>query len=73
MNSLHVSITVMLDAAFDQCRSDMLLISESSKQIVLLELTVPSEDRIDETNKRKRAKSGDLVEEWLEQWLERKA
>ncbi|XP_067284127.1 uncharacterized protein [Pseudorasbora parva] len=44
-------------------RPDMLLISETSKQIVLLELTVPWEDRIEEANERKRAKYAELVEE----------
>ncbi|XP_036071215.1 uncharacterized protein LOC112142521 [Oryzias melastigma] len=44
-------------------RPDMLLISEATKQVVLLELTVPWEDRIDEANERKRAKYADLVEE----------
>ncbi|KAK0148843.1 hypothetical protein N1851_010754 [Merluccius polli] len=44
-------------------RPDLLLISEASKQIVLLELTVPWEDRIEEANERKRAKYAELVEE----------
>jgi len=39
------------------------LISEASKQIVLLELTVPWDDRIEEANKRKREKYAELVEE----------
>ncbi|KAJ8002290.1 hypothetical protein DPEC_G00178350 [Dallia pectoralis] len=41
----------------------MLLISETSKQIILLELTVPWEDRIEEAKERKRAKYAELVEE----------
>ncbi|KAJ8004371.1 hypothetical protein DPEC_G00158500 [Dallia pectoralis] len=43
-------------AATTSLRPDMLLISETSKQIILLELTVPWEDRIEEANERKRAK-----------------
>lgn len=39
------------NAAAKTLRSGMVLISEASKQIVLLELTVPSEDRIEEANK----------------------
>ena len=42
---------------------DMQLISETSKQIILLELTVLWEDRIEEANERKRAKYTELVEE----------
>jgi len=41
----------------------MVLISEASKQIVLLKLTDPREDRIEEANERKRAKYAELVEE----------
>lgn len=44
-------------------RPDMLLISETSKHIVLLELTVTWKDRIEEANERKRAKYAELVEE----------
>lgn len=43
-------------------KPDMLLISDASKQI-LLELTLPWEDWIDEANQKKRAKYADLVEE----------
>jgi len=51
----------------------VVLISEASKQIVLLELRVPWEDRIDEVNERKRAKYAELVEEcrsngWRARW-----
>lgn len=53
-------------------RPDMLLISETSKQIVLLELTIPWEDRIEEANERKRAKYAELVEEcWNNGWRAR--
>lgn len=44
-------------------RPDMVLTSESTKQVVLLELTVPWEDRIDEANERKRAKYSELTSE----------
>ncbi|KAJ8008616.1 hypothetical protein DPEC_G00106730 [Dallia pectoralis] len=50
-------------AATTSLRPDMLLISETSKQIILLELTVPWEDRIEEANERKGAKYAELVEE----------
>lgn len=41
----------------------MVLTSESTKQVVLLELTVPWKDRIEEANQRKRAKYAELVME----------
>ncbi|RXN24140.1 reverse transcriptase [Labeo rohita] len=44
-------------------RPDMVLTSESTKQVVLLELTVPWEDRIEEAFERKKAKYLDLVED----------
>lgn len=44
-------------------RPDMVLISEASKQIILFELTVPWEDRIEEANERKRSKYIELVKE----------
>ncbi|XP_076844394.1 uncharacterized protein LOC143489330 [Brachyhypopomus gauderio] len=45
-------------------RPDMVLISESTKQVVLVELTVPWEDRMEEANERKRAKYAELVSPW---------
>ncbi|XP_035688709.1 LOW QUALITY PROTEIN: uncharacterized protein LOC118424272 [Branchiostoma floridae] len=42
-------------------RPDMVLVSESTRQVVLLELTVPWEERISEANERKRAKYAELV------------
>ncbi|XP_061902037.1 uncharacterized protein LOC133649222 [Entelurus aequoreus] len=42
-------------------RPDMVLMSGTSKQVVLLELTVPWEDRMEEAQERKRAKYADLV------------
>ena len=44
-------------------RPDIVLTSVASKQVILLELTVPWEDRIEEANERKRAKYSLLVEE----------
>ena len=41
----------------------MVLILETLKQLILLELTVPWEDHTEEVNKRKRAKYAELVEE----------
>lgn len=42
---------------------DVVLTSESSKQVVLLELTVPWEDGIEEANEHKRAKYVNLTSE----------
>ena len=44
-------------------RPDIVLSSESTKQVVLLELTVPWEDRLEEAHERKRAKYQELVAE----------
>lgn len=44
-------------------RPDILLISETSQQVVLLELTVPSEAWMKEASKRKKAKYAILGEE----------
>lgn len=44
-------------------RSDLLLISETSKQIVLLELTVLWQESIEDTPDLKKAKYSELVED----------
>ncbi|XP_056906313.1 uncharacterized protein LOC130535346 [Takifugu flavidus] len=44
-------------------RPDMIIISEASKYLIMLDLTVPWEEQIEEANKRKRAKYQELVEE----------
>ncbi|KAL3969377.1 ER degradation enhancer, mannosidase alpha-like 2 [Sarotherodon galilaeus] len=44
-------------------RPDIVVTSVASKQVILLELTVPWEDRMEEAHERKRAKYSELVEE----------
>ncbi|XP_029943214.1 uncharacterized protein LOC115385372 [Salarias fasciatus] len=44
-------------------RPDVVLTSESTKQVVLVELTVPWEDRLEEANERKRVKYAERVTE----------
>lgn len=44
----------------------MIMTSQSSKQLIILELTVPWEENIEEANERKRAKYRELVEECRE-------
>lgn len=44
-------------------RPDIVVTSVASKQVSLLELTVPWEDRMEEAHERKRAKYSELVEE----------
>ncbi len=44
----------------------MIVTSEVLKQLIMLELTVPWEERIEEANERKRAKYQELVEECRE-------
>ena len=41
----------------------MIIPSEASKHLIMLELTVPWEERIEDANERKRAKYQELVEE----------
>lgn len=50
-------------AAITTLRPDIVLTSVASKQVILLELTVPWEDHMEEANERKRAKYSQLVEE----------
>lgn len=42
-------------------RPDMIIISEASKHLIMLELTVPWEERIEEANQRKGEKYQELV------------
>ena len=44
-------------------RPDIVLFSEASKQVAMLELTVPWEERMEEASERKREKYAELVEE----------
>ncbi|KAK0146299.1 hypothetical protein N1851_014401 [Merluccius polli] len=44
-------------------RPDIILVSEATKQLVLLELTVPWEERMEEAQERKREKYQELVED----------
>lgn len=48
-------------------RPDILLVSEATKNIVLLELTVPWEDRLEEAHERKMAKYEELVRDCRKQ------
>lgn len=43
-------------------RPDIVLFSDTSKQVIMLELTVPWEERIEEASERKREKYAELVE-----------
>lgn len=64
---LHVDLGKQLrfphHIAVTSLRPDMIIISEASKHLIMLELTVPWEDRIEEANERKRAKYQELVED----------
>lgn len=44
-------------------RQDIIITSETSKQLIMLELTMPWEECVEEANKRKHAKYQELVEE----------
>lgn len=43
-------------------KPDVILVSESTKQFILLELTVPWEERMEEAQERKRGKYEELLE-----------
>ncbi|XP_057679565.1 uncharacterized protein LOC130908002 [Corythoichthys intestinalis] len=64
---LHVDLGKQLrfpqQIAKTSLRPDMIILSEASKHLIMLELTVPWEERIEEANERKRAKYQELVEE----------
>ncbi|TWW77850.1 uncharacterized protein LOC130535078 [Takifugu flavidus] len=64
---LHVDLGKQLlfpqHIATTSLRPDMIITSEASKHLIMLELTVPWEERIEEANERKRAKYQELVEE----------
>ena len=49
--------------AVTQSRPDIVLWSAASRQVVMLELTVPWEERVEEANERKRLKYQQLVED----------
>lgn len=51
------------DIAETNLRPDIVLSSAMSRQVIMLELTVPWEERIDEANERKKEKYAELVEE----------
>ncbi len=44
-------------------RPDIILVSEATKQLILMELTVPLEERMEEAQERKREKYQELVED----------
>ncbi len=58
-----VNTTVKKTIAMTTLRPDMVLFSESSRQVVLLELTVPWEVRTAEAFEQKRAKYEELAGE----------
>ncbi|XP_038820652.1 arrestin-C-like [Salvelinus namaycush] len=50
-------------------RPDITLVSESTKTIIILELTVPWEDRLEEAYKKRRAKyKGLVIDRWKQGW-----
>lgn len=55
MLTLHIGQTTM--------RSDILLVSEASRQLVLLGLTVPWEEKMEEAHECKQAKYKELGED----------
>ena len=51
------------EIAIKRLRPDILLLSKTTKQLVLLELTVPREERMEEAHERKRVKYQPLIGE----------
>ncbi|XP_069103824.1 uncharacterized protein [Argopecten irradians] len=61
---IHQKIGFPAEVASTPLRPNVVLWSRSSKQVVLVELTVPWEDRMEEANERKQQKYQQLVEEY---------
>ena len=60
---LKGSLKIPSSITITNLRPDMLLMSESTKQLGIIELTVPSENRIEVSKKLKKAKYTPLAEE----------
>lgn len=60
---LETQLKIARHITQSKLRTDIILVSEATKQLVLLELTVPWEDRMEEAQERKREKYQELVEE----------
>ncbi|XP_069133169.1 uncharacterized protein [Argopecten irradians] len=66
---IHQRIGFPEEVVSTSLRSDIVLWSRNSKQVLMTELTVPWEDRIEEARERKRLKFQQLVEDCQEQGL----
>ena len=60
---LEGSLKIPSNITITNLRPDMILVSESTHQLGIIELTVPSEHRIEESNEMKNAKYAQIVEE----------
>ena len=56
-------LKIPIEVTITNLRPDIILISETTKQLGAIELTVPSEERIELSGELKRAKYEKLVEE----------
>ena len=63
MVDLKGSLKIPSSITITNLRPDMLLMSESTKQLGIIELTVPSENRIEVSSELKKAKYTPLAEE----------
>ena len=50
------------DIAHTNCRPDIIIVSNASRSLIVVELTVPWEDRLDESHQLKAAKYSDLID-----------
>ena len=60
---LEKRVKIQSEISVTNMRPDALIISESSKQMIMVELTVPHEDRIEISGETKRSKYNHIVEE----------
>ena len=63
MADLYGNLKFPIQVAVTNQRPDMILLSESTKRIGLIELTVPSEDRVEVSGELKKAKYAPLQEQ----------
>jgi hypothetical protein len=60
---IHTQLQFPTNIAITNSRPDIVLWSEASKQVVIIELTVPWEDRLEEAHERKLSKYQQLVDD----------
>ena len=66
MADLQTQLVFPPEIAVRRLRPDIVMWSRSTRNLIIIELTVPWEERMEEANERKREKYQDLVDECKE-------